>query len=104
MNIDLRQVDLMEFWARYTRPTRKDAEALVGDRRKGYIGISATLASYACNLHVAYNCQVKSHDRHGVDVYLHSVDRCWEDLPQDMRDRVIPPTWVEALRNDTLTP
>lgn len=100
--IDLRQIDLMDFWKRYTRPTRKDAEALIGGKRKGYLGLSATLANYACNLHVAYRCQVKDHDRHGVNIYLHAADLCWEQLPQDVQDRVTPPNWLEDLRNDTL--
>lgn len=101
--IDLSHTDLMDFWKRYSKPTRKDAEELVQDRRTGYLRISATLANYACNLHIAYQCQVNNHDRHGVNVYLQCADLCWEQLPHDVQDRVTPPSWLEDLRNDRVS-
>lgn len=76
--------ELMDFWSRYHRPTRKDAEALIGDRRKGFTTIAATLASYACNKAVAMGCRAKG-DIQAAEVYEHACELSYQRLPEDLR-------------------
>lgn len=76
--------ELMAFWKRYTRPTRRDAEALVGDRRPGFTNVAAKLANYACNKAVAIGCRAKG-DVAAAEVYEHSADLCYDGLPPDLR-------------------
>lgn len=76
--------DLMAFWKRYTRPTRKDAEALIGDRRKGFTKIAATLANYACNKAVAMRCRKDGNIRSAL-IYEQHADLSYERLPADLR-------------------
>ena len=76
--------ELMEFWHRYHRPSRKDAEALIGDRRKGYTSIAADLANYACNKAVAMNCRLKG-DITAATCYEHAADLSYNRLPEDLR-------------------
>lgn len=71
--------ELMTFWARYHRPSRKDAEALVGDRRPGFTNLAGIYASLACNLAVVMGCK-RRNDANGVEVYGHSVRLCKERL------------------------
>lgn len=78
------QGELMEFWSRYHRASRKDAEELVGDRRKGYTNIAAVVANYACNKAVAMTCRVKG-DINAALIYEHSADLCYNQLPQDLK-------------------
>lgn len=67
--------ELMAFWSRYHRPSRKDAEALIGDRRPGYTNLAADFANLACNMAVVMGCKERG-DANGVDVYGHSVRLC----------------------------
>ena len=76
--------DLMEFWKKYHRASRKNAEALVGDRRPGYTNIAATVANYACNKAVAIRCRLEG-DIQGALIYEHSADLCYDRLPADLR-------------------
>ncbi len=78
------QEELMTFWSRYHRATRKDAEALVGDRRKGFTVIAAQLANYACNKAVAMSCRLRG-DIQAAQVYEHATDLCYNALPQDLK-------------------
>lgn len=76
--------ELMAFWSRYHRPSRKDAEALVGDRRPGFTNVAAKIANYACNRAVAMGCREKG-DATGAAVYEHSMKLCYEGVPADLR-------------------
>ncbi len=76
--------ELMAFWKRYTRPTRKDAEALVGDRRPGFTNLSAKLANYACNKATAMTCRLKG-DVRAASIYEAVCDRIYGELPADLR-------------------
>lgn len=76
--------ELMEFWSRYHRPTRKDAEALIGDRRKGYTNIAATLANYACNRAVAMKCRLDG-DITRAQCYEYAMDLSYDALPDDLK-------------------
>jgi len=76
--------ELMAFWKRYHRATRKDAAELVGDTRKGYTNIAATLANYACNKAVAIDCRLKG-DIQAALIYEHNADLCYDRLPADLQ-------------------
>lgn len=78
---------LMEFWLRYCRPSRQSAQALVGNRRPGYVKVAETLANYACNLAVRNTCASKG-DENGVAVYGHSMQLCLDKLPPEVREAV----------------
>ena len=75
---------LMAFWKRYTRPTRKDAEKLIGDKRKGYTSIASVLASYACNKAVAIRCRERG-DLPAAEVYETICEITYDDLPTDLK-------------------
>ncbi len=76
--------ELMSFWARYSRPTRKDAAALIGDKRPGYTTICGTLAAYACNKAVAMKCRLDG-DIQGAQIYELHCDQTYDRLPEDLR-------------------
>lgn len=76
------QEELMTFWGRYHRATRKDAEALVG-RRPGFTVLAAKLANYACNRAVALSCR-ESGNIPGALVYEHAMGLILEGLPEDL--------------------
>jgi hypothetical protein len=76
--------DLMDFWKKYHRASRKDAEALIGDRRPGFTNIAATLANYACNKAVAMRCREEG-DIPAATVYEQCCDLCYQRLPADLR-------------------
>lgn len=78
------QEALWAFWKRYARPTRKDAEALIGDRRKGFTVLASTLASYACNIAVAMECRERG-DIQAAQIYEHAAQLCYDRLPEDLR-------------------
>jgi pseudouridine-5'-phosphate glycosidase len=78
------QKDLMAFWSKYHRASRKDAEALVGDRRKGFTTIAATLANYACNKACAMGLRVKG-EIERAQTYEHACDLSYNRLPEDLR-------------------
>jgi hypothetical protein len=84
-NLDgMTEAELMAFWSRYHRASRKDAAALIGDTRKGYTTIAATLANYACNKSVAMTCRAKG-DIQGATVYEASAELCYNRLPDDLK-------------------
>jgi hypothetical protein len=76
--------DLMSFWARYHRPSRKDAELLIGDRRKGFTTIASSLANYACNKAVAMSCRLKG-DMQAAAIYETHCDMIYDRLPFDIK-------------------
>lgn len=76
--------ELRAFWSKYHRASRKDAEALVGDRRKGFTTIAAALANYAINKATAMSCREKGNIT-AAQVYEHSCDLCYERIPEDLR-------------------
>lgn len=76
--------ELMNFWARYHRATRKDAAELIGDKRKGYIGLAADLANYACNKAVAMSCRLKGNINAATN-YEAYADQIYARLPADLR-------------------
>lgn len=76
--------ELMEFWAKYHRPTRKDAEALIGDRRPGYTNICGTLAAYACNKATVMWCR-KEGKIQSAEIYELHCDIIYDSLPEDLK-------------------
>jgi hypothetical protein len=76
--------ELMEFWSKYNRPRRKDAEALIGDRRKGYTTLCGDLAGYASNKAAAIGCREKG-DIVGAQIYEKICDNIYSDLPEDLK-------------------
>ena len=84
-NLDcMTKEDLGAFWGKYHRASRKDAEALVGDRRKGFTTAASALANYAINKATAMGCREKG-DITAALVYEHSCDLCYERIPEDLR-------------------
>lgn len=76
--------DLMNFWLRYGRPSRKDAERLIGDRRRGFTTISGSLAGYASNKATAMRCRERG-DIQAASIYETICERIYEGLPADCR-------------------
>lgn len=76
--------DLMAFWKRYSRPSRKDAEELIGDRRKGFTTIAGRLAGYAANKATAMTCRARG-DIQAASVYECICDSIYERIPEDIR-------------------
>jgi hypothetical protein len=76
--------ELMQFWQRYHRPSRRDAAALVGDRRAGYTNIASSLASYACNKAVAIRCREEGNISSAA-CYEQHADMIYQRLPADLR-------------------
>lgn len=76
--------ELMKFWSKYHRPRRKDAEELIGDRRKGFTNIAADLANYACNKSVAMKLRLEGKIETALN-YEQQCDRIYERLPEDLR-------------------
>lgn len=76
--------DLMTFWSRYHRATRKDAQALIGDNRKGYTGLAADLANYACNKATAVSCRLRG-DITAAQLYETVCENIYTRLPEDLR-------------------
>lgn len=82
--------ELMAFWKRYTRPTRRDAAALIGDTRPGFTKVAHKLAAYASNLatHKLYpSAQVPLRNMR-VGSYLDIANDILGDLPEDIRAEV----------------
>lgn len=75
---------LMEFWARYHVPSRRDAAALIGDKRKGYVRFTEMLAAYACNKAVAMGCRADGNVA-SAEVYEKHCDNIFDQLPADLR-------------------
>lgn len=85
LNLDMLDSETaMAFWSIFHRPTRSDAELLVGDRRPGFTNIAAKLATYACNVAVAQNFRLAGN----IDAALgYEAQNEWiyEALPEDCR-------------------
>ncbi len=76
--------DLMAFWKRYARPSWKDAETLVGDRRRGFTTISGSLAGYASNKATAMQCRERG-DVQAALMYEKICETIYAGLPSDVR-------------------
>jgi hypothetical protein len=77
--------ELMDFCARYpSRPSRKAAAALIGDTRKGYTVIAASLGAYAANKAAAMFCREQG-DITGSNVYERICDDIYSRLPNDLK-------------------
>lgn len=76
--------ELMAFWTKYTKPSRKAAQDLIGDSRKGYIGIASTLANYASNKATAMACRERG-DIAAAQLYELCCDLIYKRLPKDLR-------------------
>lgn len=77
----------MSFWSRYSRPRRKDAEELIGDRRKGFTTLSGDIAAYACNLAVAKGCREEG-KLDSAEIYDYSVKLSFDRLPPDIQAEI----------------
>lgn len=84
-NLDAMSNDeLGKFWSKYSRCTRKDAAALIGDRRTGYVKLASALANYAINKATAQTCRARG-DIQAAQVYETTCDRIHDELPHDLR-------------------
>jgi hypothetical protein len=85
LNLDCCDAEhLMVFWAIFHRPTRSDAEMLVGDRRPGFTNIAATLAAYACDKATAIGCRERG-DIRAAEIYERHCELTYERIPADCR-------------------
>lgn len=75
--------DLMQFWARFNRPSRKDAERLVG-RRRGFTSIVSDLAAYAANKATAMRCRAEGKIETALS-YERIADGIYDRLPADIK-------------------
>jgi len=78
------QAELMAFWDRYRRPTRKDAAGLIGDTRPGYTKICGALAAYACAKATAMHCRLEGKIQSAM-VYESHCDLYYQELPEDLQ-------------------
>jgi hypothetical protein len=79
------QQELMSFWMKYQNVgKRKDCEALVGDRRKGYTIIAGNLGAYAANKSAAMGCRERG-DVSAALSYERICDSIYDTLPADCR-------------------
>lgn len=78
--------ELMAFWKRYHRASRRDAAELCGGRFPGYTGVAAAAANYACNLAVAMRCRERG-DGRGAEVYGAAARIALESIPERLRPR-----------------
>jgi len=76
--------ELMAFWKRYHRASRRDAAELCGGRFPGYTNVAATAANYACNLAVAMSCRRRGDER-AAQVYDHAAQIALEEIPTELR-------------------
>lgn len=75
--------DLMQFWHRFNRPSRKDAERLVG-RRKGFTTLCGSLAAYASNKATAMRCRENGNIDAALS-YERIADGIYDRLPADLK-------------------
>lgn len=71
--------ELWDFWKTYGRPSRKQAQELLGRKYPGYTTEVASLASFACNRAVMLDCR-KRGDKHATKVYRMAAECCLEGL------------------------
>ncbi len=76
--------DLMQFWLKYRRPKRVEAEALIGDRRKGFTVLCGSLAGYASNKATAQTCRLKG-DIQAATIYECICENIYSELPDDLK-------------------
>ena len=85
INFDTMTADeLMAFWSRYRRPTRKDAVELCGRKFPGYTGVASSAANYACNLAVARRCRERG-DETAAKCYDYAAQISLRDIPPALR-------------------
>jgi hypothetical protein len=75
--------ELMDFWRVYHRPSKEDAEALLGGRKEAK-KICGTLACYAVAKACAISLRLEGEVARAV-VYEEACDLAYERLPSDVR-------------------
>lgn len=84
-NLDAMSEDeLMVFYNKHRLHRRKDAEALVGDKRPGYTNIAGSLAHYSINKAVAMKCR-REGNINGALCYENICERIYHRLPEDIQ-------------------
>jgi hypothetical protein len=76
--------ELVEFWVKYNRPTRKECIELIGDNRKGYTSIVSSLAAYAINKSCAMGLREEGKIE-GAQFYEQICDDIYDEIPEDLR-------------------
>lgn len=76
--------DLMDFWARYHRGSRRDAAELIGDKRPLFTVYARNVAAYACNKAVAMQCRLRG-EIDSATTYETICDQIYNRLPEDLR-------------------
>jgi hypothetical protein len=64
----MKREDLLAFWAKYNRPTRKQAEELFGSKFPGCVRAAKNLANYAANRAAEKYCHANK-DKVGSSIY-----------------------------------
>lgn len=85
-NLDcMDEAELRAFWRRYHRPSRRDAEELVGSRRRGYVRDVAAMAAYAISKAAAISCRLAGNIQ-GALRYEEACDLYYEhSIPPELR-------------------
>lgn len=81
---DMTHEDITHFALVYQRPSRKDAQRLIGDRRKGFTTLCGSLSGYAWNKATAMTCRMKG-DIQAALVYEQICESIYNRLPEDLR-------------------
>lgn len=84
-NFDLMNAgECWKFWNKYRYPSRKEAQELIGDNRKGYVRLAETLANYAFNRANASQCRFSGHMTDALH-YEEICDNIYNSLPNDLK-------------------
>lgn len=79
----MNQDELREFWAKWHRPTKKQAVEFIGIRKDAR-RVMQTLANYAINKSCAIGLRLDGEiDR--ATVYEYSCELCYNSLPADVK-------------------
>lgn len=76
--------ELMDFWFKYNKPKRKEAQELIGDKRKGYIRITQNLAYYALNKGTAINCRLNGQINVAA-MYERICETLYANIPNNLK-------------------
>jgi hypothetical protein len=76
--------ELLDFFSKYHRPTREDAEQLFGAKPTGYVRTAKDLANYAMNKAAAMRCRERGDVQTALS-YESICERIYKALPDYAR-------------------
>ena len=81
-----RHAELMTMWDVTRRATRREAAAIIGDRRSGFTLFAARYGNIACNLAVSIHCANRGDDM-GAALYAFAAELSRREVPTDLLAR-----------------